>query len=121
MNEKPRRCISQRIIVACRRHAFDERLQVGRVALAAELVVGAADLPLVDGVLVLVDRRANLAQRPPQFDLTLTLDRDPRQRHHRAGQHQDDGRHDEELDEGESSLLSEPAEHVPLRFPAIAP
>src|SRR6187397_1847701 len=49
-------------------HALPERLEVGRVALAAELRLRAADLPRVGRGLVAVDLLAQLAQRPAQLE-----------------------------------------------------
>src|SRR3990172_485061 len=51
--------------------ARDERLQVARVALAAQLDVHPSDEPLVHRELVAVDGGPDLAQRPAQLELLL--------------------------------------------------
>ena len=81
------------------RDAVDERLEIGRVVLAADLELERSDLPEVGGVLVLVDRGPHLAQRVPQLRLARPLRRHLRERHHCRGEDQDDRRDDEQLHE----------------------
>src|SRR5262249_33962595 len=71
-------------------HALHERLEVGRIAFAAELDVRAPDRPLVDRLLVAVDRGADLTQAAAQLELALALVADAGHRHDRRGQDHDD-------------------------------
>ena len=73
-------------------HALHQRLQVRRIALAAQLHVGAADPSLVHRLLVLVDRRAQRAQLPAQLDLLLPDAPDARHRQDGRGQDHQDAR-----------------------------
>ena len=92
--------------------ALYQRVQVGRVTLAPRLDVNRSDQSVVDGFLVLVDRRPHLAQRPAQLRFALPLHRDLRQRHHGRGEDQQDGRDDKQLDEREAGLATQTAKRA---------
>src|SRR6266508_5786446 len=49
--------------------AFDQRLEIGRIALTARFYVSRRNLSRVDGVLESVDRRAHFTKAPPQLGL----------------------------------------------------
>ena len=79
--------------------AVDERLQIRRIVLAADLELERSDLPEIGRVFVLVDRRADLAQVAVQLGLASAPRGHLRERHDRGGENHDDRRDDEELDE----------------------
>src|SRR5579883_3414864 len=99
--DPPQKAIS----LAVRLDPFDERLQIRRIPVAAQLYLkGAA----IGGVFVTVNGRAHRAQVIAQFLLFLPLHRDARQRQRHRGQHQQqrDG-HDQlhQREAGGASLL----------------
>src|ERR1700690_673246 len=88
---------------AVRAHAVDELLEAFRGAVAVHLPfrehVG------VGGVLVLVDRRADLAQGVPQVPFPLAAHLEARDRNRHGGEeHQDRESHDQ-LDQGQPALV----------------
>src|SRR6266568_963025 len=84
-------------------HALDQRLQLGRIALAPQLDVGPADLPLLHRELVAVDREPHLAEGPPQLQLPLADDRHPPQGQDGGSQDDQDGRGGDQLQVGHAS------------------
>src|SRR6266568_3436634 len=84
-------------------HALDQRLQVRGIALAPQLDVGPADLPLLDGELVPVDRAPHLAEGSPQLQLPLADDRHPPEGQDRRSQDDQDGRGGDQLEVGHAS------------------
>src|SRR6185503_4113694 len=74
-------------------------LEIRGIAFAADLDVERANLAEIGGVLVFVDRRAHLAQRPPQLGLARALRGHLGERHDRRRQNRDQRRHHQHLDE----------------------
>ena len=101
--------------------ALHQGLQGRRIAFGAGLDVEGRNRPGVGGVLVLVDRRAHLAQIAAQLRLALALDAHPRQRHHRRGEDQQDRRDDEQLDEGEAALRTNARMAFGIRIALTSP
>src|SRR6266542_3610903 len=91
------------------RHALDERLEVLRVTLAAELNL---DRTGVGVRLVFVDGVAHEAELLAELDFLLPLDRVARDGDDHRGQYRDHGGHERELHDGEAALPPRPTPHV---------
>src|SRR5258705_2637727 len=80
--------------------ALDERLEIRRIAFVVGPQLRRRNLPDVDRVLELVDRRPDLAQVAPKLRFALALRRHLRQRQYRRRQDYQNRDDDEQLDEG---------------------
>src|SRR5882762_11777399 len=94
--------------VARRADALDERLEIRRIAFAVGTQLRRRNLPDVDRVLELVDRRPDLAQVAAELRFALALRRHLRQRQYRRREDQQNRDDDDQLDEGVALGTSRP-------------